>query len=433
MKGRRRAVLLPLAAVVGAGALFAAGKALFFGRNPADAALPARVELSYAEAAADGTVTPLEVAVHYAPEIRAAVNIFLSGSGKGDHLASADFDGDLNAGNNWEHMTAYPLAAAVYWSVQETDTHYFAGYHLYHPRDDAEVWLDRHENDMEGIMLLIPKGEGCFLPPGCMYTQGHGGVVFYGEDLTVTAGSRWGGELCLDGDRPVIYVSPNGTLSHAGHSVESFAAHSRYLYVGDSGIRYYHGDEAGVPASFNGPYENNPCSYALRSLEEIWAQRDGPYGEGHLFASYGAFYGNNYRENAANPPWAWRNKTSFGFGGSFLSDPAWTFSRAVAGLSLSPDYTANPFADWRVTVERVTVPTGKPFPASLRLWQGGWEMSSPDWWIIHGDGTVEIAGEGRTALWIAAPADTRWRLEALDSAGNVIPDAAVQWEAASLR
>ena len=143
-------------------------------------------------------------------------------------------------------------------------------------------------------------------------------------------GSHYGGPLALDGDRPMIYITPNGTLSHAGHSIESDAGHSLYWSVGNSGIRYYHGGEAQVPLTFKGAYDANACSYRLEPLSSLWAHRNGPYGEGHIFASYGAFAGDNYRKNAANPAWAWRNKTRFGFGGSFLSDPA-----AVSGVPQS--------------------------------------------------------------------------------------------------
>ena len=115
--------------------------------------------------------------------------------------------------------------------------------------------------------------------------------------------------------------------------------------------------------------------------------RNGPYGEGHTFASYGAFAGNNCRKNAANPARVWRNKTQFGFGGSFLSDPAWTFSRAVDGFAFSPDYLLNPYADWKVTVHSASA--GKKI-SSLRLWQDGWQLSSPDWWILHEDGEINV-------------------------------------------
>lgn len=410
-------------------ALFFVGKALLYGRwTAARRSVPQRVELSYAEAMADGILTPLEIATHYAPEVHAAVNVLISSSGKGDFISAVDFDGDMSAQNNWEHMTDAPLLAVVYWSVQETEAYYFVGYDFYHPRDDAEIWLDKHENDFEGIMLAVPKAEGAFLPPVCMYAQGHGGVFFYGDGLAVAADSHYGGILALDGDRPVIYVAPNGTLSHAGHSIESDAGHSLYWSVGNSGIRYYHGGEAQTPLTFKGPYDSNPCSYRLEPLLSLWTHRNGPYGERYIFASYGAFAGDNYRANAANPAWAWRNKTAFGFSGSFLSDPAWTFSRAICNMGFSADYTFNPYADWKITVQSVLAPEGKRI-STLRLWQGEWLISTPDWWNIAEDGAVEIAGDGCVSLWIAAPRNTLWRLEAIDPDGAVIPDAILQWSA----
>ena len=393
----------------------------------------ARVELNWEDAAADGTISPEEIAVHYAPEIHAAVNVLLSDSGRGDFLAAADFDGDWKAINNWEHMTEYPLLATVYYSVQETDTHYFVGYYFYHPRDDAEIWLDRHENDFEGIMLAIPKEEGRFAAPIAMYTQGHGHVPFYFDaDWTMTAGSRRGGGLLLDGDRPVVYIAPNGTLSNAGHSVESAAEHTTYWAVGRSGIRYYHGGEAQEPVTFKGDFRDNPCSYALVSLDVLWDKRSGPYGDSGLFAHYSAFRGENWGENSANPAWAWRNKTIYGFGGSFLSDPAWTFNRAVEGIHLSWDYRQNPYADWLVTVEQVTLPQGSE-EFTLRLQCDGWVLSDPAWWIFtaqeDGSYAVDIAEEGRTSLWAAAWSGAQWKLEVIDSQGRIIPGAKVIWEA----
>lgn len=78
---------------------------------------PPRVELTWAEAMADGRIFDEEIAVHYAPDILAAVNVLLSDSGRGDYLAAADFDGDMKGLNNWEHMPDYPLQAVVYHSA----------------------------------------------------------------------------------------------------------------------------------------------------------------------------------------------------------------------------------------------------------------------------------------------------------------------------
>lgn len=405
-------------------------KALVWGRwTAAPLPLPQRVEIAWSQAVADGVILPEEVAVHYAPEINAAVNVLLSDSGRGDFLAAVDYDGDWTAMNNWENMTEHPLLATVYYSVQETDTHYFVGYYFYHPRDDAEIWLDKHENDMEGIMLAVPKAADGFAQPEMMYTQGHGYVPFYfNGEMSMTEGSRKGGALLLEGDRPVVYIAPNGTLNSAGHSVESAADNSTYWAVGNSGVRYYHGGEAQEPATFKGDYQRNRCSYRLVNLEELWRRRTGPYGDTATFGEYGAFRGDNYGVNSANPPWGWRNKTIFGYGGSFLSDPAWTFSRAVAETELSCDYLSNPYADWKITVTEVESPEAD---FTLRLSRDGWVMSDGAWWRFEeqpgGVWRVTIADDVRQTLWCAAPRGAQWKLEVIRPDGSIIPGAKVHW------
>lgn len=414
--------------------VFLFAKAQLWGRwTVRKQALPDRVELTWEDAVADGELTPEEIAIHYAPEIDAAVNVLLSGSGRGDFLAAVDYDGDWAALNNWENMMDYPLLAKVYYSVQETDTHYYVGYYFYHPRDDAEIWLDKHENDLEGIMLAVPKCEDRFAQPEMMYTQGHGHVPFYfSGQMTMTEGSRRGGEMLLDGDRPVIYITPNGTLSHAGHSVESAAGHSTYWSVGNSGVRYFHGGIAQEPSTFHGAYERNRCSYALVSLDELWSRRNGPYGDTAVLGEYGAFRGDNYGTNKANPPWGWRNKTIYGYGGSFLSDPAWTFSCAIAEVELSSDYSSNPYADWCVTVTEVQVPASET-EFTLRLSRDGWVLSDPAWWRLQKTTeesyAVTIADDVRHTLWCAAPKGAQWKMEVIRPDGTLIPGARVVWQA----
>ena len=112
-------------------------------------------DLPYAAAIKDG-IDHEDIAIHYAPQIDQAVNVLLSAGGRGDFITAVDYDGDWSCLNNWENLTKGDLGAVVYYYVQETDTHYYVGYYFYHPRDDAEVWLDRHENDLEGIMLCVP-------------------------------------------------------------------------------------------------------------------------------------------------------------------------------------------------------------------------------------------------------------------------------------
>lgn len=407
------------------------------GRNlfdvPHDTEYAPPADVNYASATADGALTHEEIAIHYAPQIDQAVNVLLSAGGRGDFITAVNYDGDWTCLNNWENLTSGNLGAVVYYSVQETDTHYYVGYYFYHPRDDAEIWLDMHENDLEGVMLCVPKSEGGYLPPEMMYTQGHGNVYFYTanslESVHMLAGSNHGGFLALDGDRAHIYICPNGTLVNQGHSVESAANHSTYWSVGNSGVRYVYGGQADMPQYWNGPFEHNLCSYDLRPLDELWAFRNGPYDGTGVFGAYNAFDGDNWGEDKANPPWAWRNKTIYGFGGSFLSDPVWTFNRAVSGRALSADYQDNRWADWKLTFGAASIPaTANAADVTLHLIRDGWEFSNPAWFTLtegeNGFYEITLCGTALDTLWVAAPAGGSWRMEVRDAQGNVIPGSA---------
>lgn len=88
---------------------------------------------------------------------------------RGDFITRFDFDGDWNGLNNWEDWAKRPPAdrrkdtmarAYLYYSVVETETHYFISYCAYHAQDreprcsDAEC----HENDLEGGLHIVKKG-----------------------------------------------------------------------------------------------------------------------------------------------------------------------------------------------------------------------------------------------------------------------------------
>lgn len=404
--------------------------------SPYDLDKQGQIINTWDSAMADGILTQEEIAIHYAPQIDQAVNVLLSAGGRGDFITAVNYDGDWSCLNNWENLTAGDLGAVVYYSVQETDTHYYIGYYFYHPRDDAEIWLDRHENDLEGIMLCVPKSAERFLPPEMMYTQGHGNLYFYlmgsDRDADVAADSHYGGNLTyavMDGNchRPAIYICPNGTLKNQGHSVEGSDNHSTYWSVGNSGVRYFYGGEAKKPLFWNGPFEDNMCSYDLRPLDELWAFRNGPYDGSSVFGSYGAFDGDNWGEDRANPPWAWRNKTAYGFGGSFLSDPVWTFNRAVSGMNLSANYVDNAYADWKLTFGKASLPAHvKPEDVTLHLLRDGWEFGGNDWFTLTADGNgwydLRLC-DGRDTLFAAQPAGGTWKMEVRDKDGKVVTGA----------
>jgi hypothetical protein len=88
---------------------------------------------------------------------------------RGDFITRVDFDGDWNGLNNWANIGKRPPAdknrdtmarAYLYYSVVETETHYFINYCAFHPQDREPrcVDVECHENDLEGGLHLVKKG-----------------------------------------------------------------------------------------------------------------------------------------------------------------------------------------------------------------------------------------------------------------------------------
>jgi hypothetical protein len=88
---------------------------------------------------------------------------------RGDFITRFDFDGDWNGLNNWANSARRPPAdhrkdtkmrAYLYYSVVETETHYFINYCAFHPQDREPRCTDVecHENDLEGGLHVVRKG-----------------------------------------------------------------------------------------------------------------------------------------------------------------------------------------------------------------------------------------------------------------------------------
>ncbi|HEY6402956.1 MAG TPA: hypothetical protein VI479_16175, partial [Blastocatellia bacterium] len=88
---------------------------------------------------------------------------------RGDFIARFDFDGDWNGLNNWANFAKRPPAdknkdamarAFMYYSVVETETHYFINYCAFHAQDREPRCADVecHENDLEGGLHVVRKG-----------------------------------------------------------------------------------------------------------------------------------------------------------------------------------------------------------------------------------------------------------------------------------
>jgi hypothetical protein len=214
--------------------------------------------------------------------------------GRSDYLAAYDFDGDLDARNNWDNTGRHPLAATVYYSVQETGSHWFVTYMFFHPRDWA-------------------------------VTVAHTDFFSY-----TPSGSTWGaGAENIDGTLQLA-TSPHDGLAHPvtaqeakGHGLK---ARPGYDIRGD-GVIYYPAGRAEVPEH----PDDRDVSYRLVDVHApggLWAQR----ANGQLFASHGTFAGDgsggcgdggiSCSQNSANAPWGWDDGNDGPGRGALATDPA---------------------------------------------------------------------------------------------------------------
>ncbi|MFC1782325.1 hypothetical protein ACFL02_01915 [Planctomycetota bacterium] len=105
-----------------------------------------------------------KIARRFAPLVFQEVDrgtIFHQPRGREDFITAVDFDGDLRGNNNWENLSDYPMLPTVYYSLIETDSHWFISYSFFHPHDwsrSLAPYAD-HENDMENIQIIVAKND----------------------------------------------------------------------------------------------------------------------------------------------------------------------------------------------------------------------------------------------------------------------------------
>ncbi len=164
---------------------------------------------------------------------------------KGDYLTRFNYDGDYVGKNNWNNLAAYSTVSAyVYYAVSETDTHYFLHYGVFHPRDwdDSGLPGTQHENDFEGLSLVVQKGGTCgslvaleTLAHDQFYQYAYAGGITNGSDTV-------DGTATLFGSHPRIFIEAKG------HGI--FNCDSRCTSApGGDGIVYSEGGSVGSPSS----------------------------------------------------------------------------------------------------------------------------------------------------------------------------------------
>ncbi|MGE0126913.1 MAG: PKD domain-containing protein [Blastocatellales bacterium] len=260
---------------------------------------------------------------------------------RGDFIARFDFDGDWNGLNNWANFSRRPPAgknkdgmarAFIYYSIVETETHYFINYCAYHAQDREPRCTDVqcHENDLEGGLHVVRKGpenSGMGTLWMMMYLA-HDNWFTYLTPAGHAAGIKLGGKpphetqqkahhynsefiydvvwrgVTPDGklftprdpSKPEDPAAPSGTVFRStiwsepwGHGMygwpgpDAKSPYDRYRwsnftwkdgFIGGDGVIYFPGERPGIP-NYNKAVDTTP--YALIDIAEpngLWDRRE---------------------------------------------------------------------------------------------------------------------------------------------------------------
>jgi hypothetical protein len=301
-------------------------------------------------AASDTSVVYDALARHWAPRFYQDTD---STEYKSEYLTKINFDGDYNSKNNWESMDAFSTVPAyVYYSVVESETHFFLGYYTFHPRDwcdSDDLFCGEHENDLEGVLLVV-RNDGASGGMGSLvaaFTEAHGQIYQYAYAGGLTTGSdNIDGTLTLSGSHPRFFIEAKG------HGV--FNCDSRCTSApGGDGIVYTVGDVAESPASGSGNW-TRVHTYQLIAFDEttgdqgLWARRNDVC-DTCTFGSWGHMRGDGLdSQNSATMPWSWDDSDDGEvFSGALLCDPAQLVDTQLNGTPVdsgfSHDYVFHPY------------------------------------------------------------------------------------------
>jgi hypothetical protein len=273
----------------------------------------------------------------------------------GDYITTFDYDGNWIGIDNWENLENSTYPAGIYYSVVETETHWFLGYYDFHSRDYTEVLVLQHENDLEGVLIVVkkePEPWGEFL---CMITETHGLLKPYTDQDSYPSNAVTNSHNTIDGDVEFEYINAyNISLPFSGHD-------HPIVYVDKWGHGVHGADRweiDGFPSGYGITYKplgligepqeavNCIVSYKLIDIQVFWDMRGGPYGEGYALGSFSTMDGDNFAEDAASLPWGWDDANDGPtFTGEIFYNPAHLVDTHLNGLgNFSHNYLFNPYA-----------------------------------------------------------------------------------------
>ncbi len=304
-----------------------------------------------------------------------------------DYPTNFDFDGDWVGNNNWANGgdTKFKLWSYVYYSVIESDDHYFIHYALYHPRDWSVVQstydtvLDKvqnkvgdifgtatrkeaefnHENDLEGALVIVDKWAEGGPQPIAMETVAHNhllrSLTREATDLRDTSGAQ-GQELKLEDGHPILYVE---SQKHGIHPWSNEKGTDRAPILI---LRYGKPVEFSEVSGDTSTYELIPMYKTFWKHAQETREPNLTYGTVNDFGDRfcevpgarrptcelgtvgAAFRGDYLRPNAANAPWAWIDLDDKDLPlGSWFFDPVFILKRHFGLFDTQEKYLYNPY------------------------------------------------------------------------------------------
>ncbi|MFQ5343605.1 MAG: hypothetical protein ACE5F6_18855 [Anaerolineae bacterium] len=287
-----------------------------------------------------------DLARHYAPIINQAA------ASDQDYITAVDFDGDWIGNNNWENQPAGDLSAHVYYSVIETQTHWYVFYSLFHPRDYTHNPCEEsdgcHENDLESLEVVAAKDDTVFGRPIALLTLAHSHIHLYNYDPAVKAGAlTLEGQARLEEGHPVVWVEAFG---HGIYGKPRVLWPARLIYRFRDRVIYRVGDQADLPEGLR----DEDVRYQLVPIYDTLWQHRSELGPGRLFDrpfDYrgrilpATIDGDNWAPDKANTPWGYNQEIGETLlRGDFFLNPAKAFAYfATVEGGLVRQYLDNPY------------------------------------------------------------------------------------------
>ncbi len=331
-----------------------------------DAAAPetaAKAEKTTFPPEAPSTDPYRRLAEHYAPHVAQET----WWEWQSDALRRFDYDNDWDGANNWDNLEEGSSQAYVYYATIESETHWFLIYNFFHARDYSDncVVGTCHENDNEGVVMTIRKGNGEFGTLEAMEALAHNNVYSYTADSAIRRGAHnIEAKIYLQGgSHPVVFLEAGGHGALGGGDKKSFFDAEKLIWKSGTGITYTYRGRADRPRYAM----DKDVSYELLPIYDHWWSR-AQEKSGKAFSAFyeykpfggrpgmkvssvgGSFLGVKFGADKAKPFWGWHDmatqRRKILATGQWATDPAYAVSKNLtfpADKPVSLNYVYNPY------------------------------------------------------------------------------------------